>query len=155
MIRSLFAKLRAEASFIVLLAVAAAGAWLYVQYRQMAADRDGAVRVAEKICAGAGVEWAATKGATRGTLCARRVTALARYERDVAQQSAQLLADEIKAASARTLRDNLAARDAAEAARAAALRMEAADEKADHRDIVDYEWTSAVNGAAGLRAPTR
>ncbi len=72
MIRTLFAKLRAEASFIVLLAVAAAGAWLYVQYRQMQADRDGAVNVAEKICASAGVEWAASKGAPRGVQCGQR-----------------------------------------------------------------------------------
>lgn len=155
MIRTLFAKLRAEASFIVLLAVAAAGAWLYVQYRQMQADRDGAVHAAEKICASAGVEWAASKGAGRGVQCGQRVAGLARFERDAAQQSAQLLADELKEASARTLHDNQAARVAAEAARAAALRMEAADEKAERRNLVDREWTAAVNGVAGLRAPTR
>lgn len=155
MIRRLFDTLRAEASFLVLLAVAAAGAWMYVQMQQLRADRDGVVHQAEIICSKAGSGWSATKGAKRGTACEAHVAGLAHFRAETAEQTARLLADEMKAASARTLKDNQAARAAAEAARSAAMRMEAADAEAERRNLVDREWFAAVNGVAGLRPAAR
>ena len=155
MIRGLFAKLRAEAGFLVLLAVAVAGAWLYVEFQRMRADRDDAVQRAEIICAKAQSDWTATEGAKRGVTCAARVAELLAFRTNADQETARLLAAAMAEASDRTLKDNQAARAAAEAARNAALRMEAADAEAERRNIVDREWTAAVNGVAGLRAPTR
>ncbi|WP_294275759.1 hypothetical protein [uncultured Sphingomonas sp.] len=155
MIRTLTTKLKAEAGFLVLLLVAAAGAWLYVEYQRMRADRDDAVQRAEIICAKAQSDWAATKSAKRGVVCARQVADLLAFRTTTDQETARLLGQAIAEANDRTLKDNLAARAAAEAARNAALRMEAADAEADRRNIVDREWTAAVNGVAGLRAPPR
>lgn len=155
MIRTLFAKLRAEAGFLVLLAVAGVGAWLYVQFQQVRADRDDAVHRAEVICAKAQSDWNATRDAKRGIACAARVAELLAFRTNADQESARLLAAAMAEANDRTLKDNQAARAAAEAARNAALRMEAADAQAERRNLVDREWTAAVNGVAGLRAPTR
>lgn len=155
MIRTLSAKLKAEAGFLVLLLVAAAGAWLYVQFQQVRADRDDAVHRAEVICAKAQSDWTATPSAKRGVVCARRVADLLAFRTTADQETARLLSAAMAEASDRTLNDNRAARAAAEAARNAALRMEAADAEADRRNVVDREWTAAVNGVAGLRPPTR
>lgn len=155
MIRPLFTRLRAEAGFLVLLAVAAAGAWLYAEYQRVRADRDDITRGVELICAKAQSDWSATKSAKRGVVCARRVADLLAFRTTADQETARLLAAAMAEANDRTLKDNRAARAAAEAARNAALRMEAADAEADRRNIVDREWTAAVNGVAGLRAPTR
>lgn len=155
MIRTFLDKLRAEASFLVLLAVAAAGAWMYVQMQQLRGDRDGAVHQAEIICSKAGSDWAATKQAKRGKACEAHVAGLAGFRAEAAQQTVRIYAAEMAAANARTLKDNQAARAAAEAARSAALRMEAADAEAERRNLVDREWFAAVNGVAGLRPATR
>lgn len=155
MIRTLFAKLKAEARFLVLLAVAVAGAWLYVEFQRMRADRDDAVQRAEIICAKAQSDWGATQGADRGVVCARRIAELLTFRTTANQETARLLAAAMAEANDRTLKDNQAARAAAEAARNAALRMEAADAEAERRNLVDREWTAAVNGVAGLHAATR
>ncbi len=155
MIRTILAKLRGEAAFLVLLAVAGAGAWLYVLFQQVRADRDDAVHRAEIVCARSGVEWGATDTAARGVLCARHVAGLVAFRADADQQTARLFAKAMADASARTVKDNQAARLAAEAASAAAIRMETADAEAERRNLVDREWLAAVNGVAGLRPPTR
>lgn len=150
-----FAKLRGEAAFIVLFAVAATGAWLYVQFQQVRADRDDAVHRAEVVCAGAGVQWSAADKAGRGAACARRVADLVAFRADADRQTARLFAKAMADASARTLKDNQAARLAAEAASAAATRMENADAEAERRNLVGPDWLAAVNGVAGLHAPRR
>ncbi len=155
MIRTLSAKLKAEAGFLVLLLVAAAGAWLYAEYQRVRADRDDITRGVELICAKAQSDWTATASAKRGVVCARRVADLLAFRTTADQETARLLAAAMAEANDRTLKDNRAARAAAEAARNAALRMEAADAEADRRNVVDREWTAAVNGVAGLRPPTR
>ncbi|MFK3888469.1 hypothetical protein [Sphingomonas sp. NPDC079357] len=152
MIRLLFARLRAEAAFIVLLAVAGAGAWLYVQLRSTAADRDDLLRRAELICASAGGDFAAGK-LRRGEACRLKVAALADFKARTDQITAETLTRALAEHDARQLTDNTAARRAAEAARDAAQRMETADAEADRRNLVDREWTAAVNGVAGLHPP--
>jgi hypothetical protein len=151
MIRGLFAKARAEAAFLVLLAVACVGCWFYVHYRQVVADRNDLLHRAEIICARAGQDFNASPAAPRGKLCAAKVGGLAAFLTDTNRQTAKILADAMAAHDARQLTDNQAARDAAEAARSAAQRMEIADAQAERRNLVDREWFSAVNGVAGLR----
>ncbi len=152
MIRLLVARLRAEASFVVLLAVAAAGAWLYVELRRTAADRDDLLHRAALICASASGDFAAGK-LKRGEACRLKVAALADFKARTDQITAATLAQTLADHDARQLTDNNAARRAAEAARDAAQRMESADAQADRRNLVDREWTAAVNHVAGLHAP--
>lgn len=154
MIRTLFAKLRGEAAFLVLLAVAGVGAWMYVEFQQVRTDRDDVQHRVEVICARAGQDFAASSGAARGTLCAAKVAGLASFKTDSVELTAKTLADAMAAHDARQLTDNQAARAAAEAASTAALRMENADAQAERRNLVDREWFAAVNGVAGLRAAT-
>lgn len=155
MIRRLLAKLRAEATFLVLLAVAAVGAWLYVQYREVRADRDDIRHRAEMICARAGADWAATKDAKRGVLCLRRAGELVTFKSTADQETARLLAEAMEEANARAARDVQSASLSAARMRDALTRMETADAQAERRNLVDREWTAAVNGVAGLRAPAR
>jgi hypothetical protein len=151
----LFAKIRAEATFLVLLAVAAGGAWFYVQYKQVRADRDDLQHRAEIICARAGADWTQTKDAKRGVLCARRAAELATFKATADQETARLLAAAMEEANARATKDIENASISAARMRDALSRMETADAQAERRNLVDREWTSAVNGVAGLRAPTR
>jgi len=152
MIRALFAKVKAEAFFLVLLAVAAVGAWLYVQYRQVSADRDDLQHRAELICAGSGTGFAAAPGTARGERCARTVAGLVKFKGDSDQLAAATLAQAMADHDARQNNDTRAARAAAEAASSAAQRMEMADAQAERTNLVDRDWFRAVNGVAGLRA---
>jgi hypothetical protein len=148
-----FAKLRADAGFLVLLAVAAVGAWLYVEFQQIRADRDDLLHRTEVICARTGADFAATKGAARGTRCAQTVAGLVSFKAETDQMTAATLAQAMAEHDARQNTDTQAARAAADAARDAAIRMETADAEAERRNLVDREWFAAVNGVAGLRAP--
>jgi len=152
MIRTLFAKVKAEAFFLVLLAVAAVGAWLYVQYRQVSADRDDLRHRAELICAGSGADFAAIGTTARGVRCAQTVADLVKFKGDSDQLAATTLAKALADHDARQNDDTRAARAAAEAASSAAQRMEMADANAGRTNLVDREWFRAVNGVAGLRA---
>jgi hypothetical protein len=154
MIRTLFAMVKAEAAFLVLLAVAVAGAWLYVQYRQTGADRDDVLHRVEVICAGSGIAFA-PDGQPRGKDCAARVASLVNFKAHTDELTAQTLAQALADHDARQNTDTLAARHAAEAAQSAALRMELADAEAERTNLVGADWMRAVNGVAGLRAPGR
>lgn len=152
MIRALFAKVKAEAFFLVLLAVAAVGAWLYVQYRQVSADRDDLQHRAELICAGSGTDFAAIGKTARGVRCAQTVAGLVKFKGDSDQLAAATLAQAMADHDARQNNDTRAARAAAEAASSATQRMEMADAQAERTNLVDRDWFRAVNGVAGLRA---
>ncbi len=152
MIRALFAKVKAEAFFLVLLAVAAVGAWLYVQYRQVSADRDDLQHRAELICAGSGTDFAAIGKTPRGVRCAQTIAGLVKFKGDSDQLAAATLAQAMADHDARQNNDTRAARAAAEAASSAAQRMEMADVQAERTNLVDRDWFRAVNGVAGLRA---
>ena len=155
MIRGFFTSLKAQAQFIVLLAVAAAGAIFYVQAQRTRADRDDIAHRVEIICAKAQSDWSAVQGAERGVVCARRVADLLTFKTTADQETARVLAAAMEEANARTARDMRSARASADRMRDALSRMEAADVEAERRNLVDREWTAAVNGVAGLRAPTR
>lgn len=157
-----------ESAWIVLVAVAAAGAFFYVEFNQVRADRDQLDQTATLICAGANIPFAAstvevkdTNGKARtvtwkrGQRCAEHVAALLKFKSDVNEVTAHTLAAAMREQANRQNTDTLAARTAAEAARSAAERMEAADAEAERKNLVDHEWFAAVNGVAGLRPPTR
>jgi len=158
---AILAKLRAEAAFLVLLAVAAVGAWLYVQFQQVRADRDDVLHRVELICASSGTDWTATPpakdapGYRRGVLCRAKVAGLADFKAHTDELTAATLAKALADHDARQNTDNQAARAAAEAARSAAQRMEMADAEAERKNLVDRDWFAAVNGVAGLRAPRK
>ena len=155
MIGTLFAKLKAEAGFLVLLAVAAAGAWLYVQFQQVRADRDDVVHRAELVCAGLGVKWTASHGGGTGAACADRARQLRADREEIDRQSVRLFADAMSRAKALTDADAKAAREALARANAAETRMEAANANADANDHVGADWIAALNDLAGLRRPPR
>lgn len=157
----IFAKVRAEATFLVLLVVAAAGAWLYVQYRQIRDDRDDVLHRAELICARTGAEWTAipaakgAKAVERGVACLRRAGDLAAFKATADERTAQILADAMRDGNARADRDAQLASTSAARMRDALSRMENADAQAERRNLVDAEWTAAVNHVAGLRPAAR
>ena len=146
-----FGWLKGELSFIVLVAVAAAGAWLYVRGEHYRGERDAIARWAEVTCAATGEGFPATETAKPGQRCAQRVGALVAFKSNTDQLTAQTLAKALADHDARQRNDNQAARIAAEAARNAAMRMEAADADAERTNLVDRDWFAAVNGVAGLR----
>lgn len=156
MIRTLiaggWAKLTANVSFVVLVIVAAIGAWLYVQAAHVRTDRDDLLRRVEVICARAGQPFEATGKVARGVACNVKVAGLADFRAKTDELTAATLAQALADHDARQLTDNQAARAAAEAARSAAQRMEIADAKAERTNLVDRDWFAAVNGVAGLHA---
>lgn len=165
---ALLGKLKAELGFIVLLAVAGAGAWIWVQFQQVRADRDQLQHWAEVTCATTGEAFPASSASAasikgkavtvshaRGQLCARRVADLAGFKAKSDQETAAALTQALREQAERQNTDTLAARSAAEAARLAAERMEAADAEAERKNLVDREWFAAVNGVAGLRPARR
>jgi len=150
-IRSILAKLKGDFAFVVLLVVAGIGAALYVKAAHVRADRDDLLRRVEVICARAGQPFEASGKVARGVACNVRIAGLADFKAKTDELTAATLAQALADHDARQLTDNLAARAAAEAARDAAHRMETADAEAERRNLVDREWTAAVNGVAGLR----
>jgi len=153
-LKGLFAKLKAELAFVVLLAVASAGAYFYVRAERAIADRDAVLHRAELICKSAGIDFLSSRPRIAdGVDCGTRVQRLAEWKGEAERQTAQLMAQALADNAARQARDNDAARRAAEAAQSAALAMEKADAEAERRNLVDREWFAAVNHVAGLRAP--
>lgn len=163
-----FGYLKGESSWLVLLAVAGVGAWLYVNLMQARSERDGLQHWAEVTCAASGAAFPASTSFEnssagklvvvrhdQGVLCRTRVADLASFKAQSAERTAELLAQALKDHDTRAGVDSAAARRAAEAANQAALRMETADADAERTNLVDREWFAAVNGVAGLRAPSR
>lgn len=140
-------------AWLTLLAVAALGAAVYVAYSIVAADRDRLAHWASLACASAGQPFPTTADAPRGThpgdQCAARIAALAKFEGDAARLSATALAEAAGDRETRIGNDTTRARQAAESARDATLKMEQAN--ADLKgDRVTADWFDAFNDAAGL-----
>lgn len=150
--KKLLSVLLGDSAWLVLLAVAAAGAWMYAEMRHAQAERDDLTHWAEVACATSGAAFAGDDGEKSGTRCRLTIAGLADFKAKTDQLTAATLAQALADHDARQLTDNQAARHAADAARAAAERMEAADAKAERTNLVDREWFAAVNGVAGLRA---
>ncbi|WP_294328335.1 hypothetical protein, partial [uncultured Sphingomonas sp.] len=87
-----------------------------------------------------------------GQRCKAAIADLAAFRTDSDRMTADKLAAAMRDRDARTQTDAVHARVAAEAARAATQRMEAADAKAAPTDRIDGDWFAALNDLAGLRA---
>jgi len=140
----------AERRWLVLLAIAGLGAWLYAHMAIAQAQRDALRAFADRTCAAAGAPYVA--GAAK---CEQRIQSLAAFERDTNTETARILAEAIAERDGKTSADSLAARHAAEQARDAALNMEKADAKVGPDDQVNAAWFDALNHAGGLRPPKR
>jgi len=161
-------QIKAARSWLTLLALAAAAAWLYYQFATVQRDRDALLGFARISCATAGTQFDASveqradaKGKPvtvklkRGEACSLRMLELAAFERDATKASNTALAGALKEHATKSEADaDAAARDAA-AASAAAQRMEQADNAIQKDDRVGPDWFDAFNGLAGLRSPRR
>lgn len=159
MIAAALAVLGRHRQWLTLIAVGAAAAFLYVQWSRVTDERDRALQWSETACAAAGSTYAASvetvdgkrvKYAT-GQRCKTRIADLAAFRTDTDRMTADKLAAAMRDREARTRTDAAHARAAAEAARTATQRMEAADAKAAPTDRVDGDWFAALNDLAGLR----
>ncbi|HEX8402224.1 MAG TPA: hypothetical protein VF628_11035 [Allosphingosinicella sp.] len=140
-------------SYITLLLVAGACAWFYVQFEQVKRDRDHLLQTAELACVAAGSSLAPAPRKRRGELCIERVRILAAIERDTASASAAAMSEALATHERKTAIDADAARRSAEAARAAANKMEKQNAQVGGDDRVGAAWFDALNDVAGLRAP--
>lgn len=160
MIAAALAKIAGARQWLTLIALAAAAAFLYVQWSRVTGERDRALQWSETACAAAGTTYAAStetidgkrvKYAT-GQRCKATIADLATFRADTTRLTAETLERAIRDRDVRTQTDAAHARAAAEAARAATQRMEAADAQAAPTDRVDNDWFAALNDLAGLRA---
>lgn len=159
MIAAAFAKIAGNRQWLTLIALGAVVAFLYVQWSRVTDERDRALHWAETACAAAGTTYAAsieTVDGKRvkyaiGQRCKATIADMVAFRTDTDRVTAETLAAAMRDRDARTQSDAAHARAAAEAARAATLRMEAADAKAAPTDHVDGDWFAALNDLAGLR----
>lgn len=154
--------------WLVLLAVAGVGAWLYAQLGQIRADRDRLAHFAEVVCASSGVPFPASRVAGKdakgkpvtiaypaGKLCGERIIALAKFERETDAATASTLATAMTQHDQKSGTDAARAAEDAKAARAATERMEKADAEIDQSNRVGGSWFDAVNDVGGLRPARR
>jgi hypothetical protein len=154
-ILSLWRWITGSREWLVLLLVAAAAAWLYAEYVSIRRDRDRLHAIATEACAAAGSQLVAASTAKRGQLCLRKVRELAAFKGDTDAESARILAEAVTDHNRKTKADAAHARRSAEAANAAAARMEKADAAIQDDDRVGADWFGAVNDVAGLRPRSR
>lgn len=166
--KAVWGAIKPNTEWLVLLAVAGAGAWLYAQLGQIRADRDRLAHFAEVTCAAAGAPFPASNVAAKdtqgravtiaypaGKLCGERIAALAKFERETDAATAAMLADAMKSHDAKSGTDAARAAQDAKAARAATERMEKADAEIDQSNRVGGSWFDAVNDVGGLRPARR
>jgi len=133
----------------VLLALAAAAAWFYVDARRARADRDAWSAWADRVCAFAGA--AAMQGKPRGQLCAQAVQDLAHFKAASQAETARLLVEAQRAREEKAAGDRAAAAADAADRRLAGAQMEEADAQVREDDRVDGNWFAALNRLGGLR----
>ena len=160
MIAAALAKIAGARQWLTLIALGAAAAFLYVQCSRVTGERDRALQWSETACAAAGASYAASTEtidgkrvkSRAGQRCKATIADLAAFRTDTDRMTAEKLAAAMRDRDARTQTDAAHARAAAEAARGATQRMEAADAEAAPTDRVDGGWFAALNDLAGLRA---
>ena len=161
MIAAALAKIVGARQWLTLVALGAAAAFCYAQWSRVTGERDRALQWSETACAAAGTTYAASVETVdgkrvkyaAGQRCKTRIADLAAFRADSDRMTADKLTAAMRDRDARTKSDAAHGRAAAEVARAATLRMEAADAKAAPTDRVDGDWFAALNDLAGLRAP--
>ncbi|PZR37173.1 hypothetical protein [Caulobacter segnis] len=113
------------------------------------AERDKLAADAQQICATAQSDYAPAKE-TAGVTCRKAIAELARFKVETNAASAEILAGAMADATTRNTKAAEQARQAADAARAAAQHMEAVDAAVED-DRVGRAWFDALNRAGGLR----
>ncbi|KQM79357.1 hypothetical protein ASE70_05670 [Sphingomonas sp. Leaf22] len=160
MIAAALARIAGARQWLTLIALGIAAAWLYAQWSDVTGERDRLSAFVQTACAAAGADYTAgvaTVDGRRirypaGQRCHAAIVAAAQFRADTDRATAETLAAAMRDRDTRARSDAAHARAAAEAARAATLRMEAADAKAATTDRVDHDWFAALNDLAGLRA---
>jgi len=156
-------QVKAARSYLTMLVVASAAAFLYWKFATVQRERDQLEQFATLACATAGAEFDATvdqrlnaKGKAitvvhkRGELCLGRVRHLTAFELEATKASNSALAGALQQHATKSEADaSSAAHDAATAA-AAAQKMEQIENDIQG-DRVGDDWFDAINGLAGLR----
>jgi hypothetical protein len=137
-------------SWLVLLAVAAIGAGLYAWGAEGRADRDRMLAWGDRVCASAGAELAPAK-TKRGATCAAAIAGLAKFKADANAATTKAVLDQLEEREGKMSADAKSARAAANRARDAQAKMEAANAAIGEDDRVGSSWLSAFNDLAGLR----
>lgn len=139
-------------SWLTLLALGGAAAFLWWEFATMRGERDRYRQWADVVCASAGSNFApaANSKLKPGEQCKAEVAALARFRSDQARITADLLARVAKERDGKIDRDLALATQSARDAADAAKDMEKANAalKGDH---VDPAWFAALNRVAGLQ----
>lgn len=152
--KRLFGWLDTQRKFLTLLAVAAAGATLFVAWTRVTAERDAWRNHAETACNIGGAAWVPAqraKGEKDGQACQARLRALATFEREVNKGTAdQLVAALDERLGKETVDAALARRDAAEAL-AATEKFERIDDATPATAELPADWWDALWDRAGLR----
>jgi len=115
-------------------------------------ERDQLRAYAQEICAAAQSDYAPAKE-TAGVRCRKAIAGLAAFRSDTHAASAEILADALRDQTKRNTRAAEQARQAADAARAAAEHMEAVNGQVQDDDRVGRDWFDALNRTGGLRDP--
>lgn len=151
LVRLAWAAFASRREWLTLLAVALAGAALYVAFERVRHDRDAWAQAAATSCFAAGADRdEATAALQRDRACLDRITTLAAFRRDSDAETARLLAQEAERRASSSAADAAHAGADAQAARAAANRMEEENGKI-RDDRVGPGWFDALNHVAGLR----
>lgn len=155
LIKAALGWLTGNRSYVTFLLVAAAGAWMYVQFATVRADRDDLTTLAQQLCLAAGSELVpdGTHQSDRGRNCRSAIISLAAFQRDSQAATARVLIDAMHERDRKQQIDVAAATAAANEARDAALNMEKANATIGPDDRVGGAWFAALNRLAGLRAP--
>jgi len=150
-LRSLIAVLGRNRSFLTLVALAAAAAWLWAAYAGVNARLVDTTHRAERICAAAGSAFVTGKDKP-GEVCASHVQQLARFKSDAQDKTAEALITAMHAREVKQARDAERRQARLEARLASLSAMNSAEEQV-HDDQVTGSWFAALNRLAGLRAP--
>lgn len=148
---SLFGFLGRNRSFLTLIALAVAAAWLWASYASTRADLADTTHRAERICAAAGSAFVTGEGKP-GEACAKQVQQIARFRSEAQGKTAETLIAAMRAREEKQARD-AERRQARLEARLAALSAINTAEEQVHDDQVTGSWFAALNRVAGLRAP--
>lgn len=168
MIKALSGAAKAASGFLgsswwVLLALASAAAWFYVDGQRVRADRDAWAGWGKQVCAFTGttpdattIEVATDKGKrrvkkARGQLCSEAVQDLASFKAQTIGKTADTLATAQVEREAKAKTDIATASRDAGARREAVTKMEEVDAQIGDDDRVDGNWFAGINDLGGLR----
>lgn len=156
MIGKLVSWIIGERQFLTLLAVAAAGAAMYVAWSHVAAERDYWRGQTATLCEIGGAAWTPAQPAKAekdGQACQARLRGLVAFEREVNRGTADNLVKALDERLGKEAADAaLARRDAAQAL-AASQKFGEIDRATPESSELPADWWAALWDRAGLRQP--